>query len=131
MFSGIHKGHYEIQMIPFENSVIEETFDLAFTSPPFFDLEIYSEEDTQSISKYSSLDTWLTKWLFPMMLKAWNTLVIGGHLALYINDSQGYDICRKMITYGSTLLNNEWIGIIGIESETVGKYRTLYVWKKI
>jgi len=38
---------------------IENSIDLCFTSPPYFDCEKYSEESTQSYIKYPSRDEWL------------------------------------------------------------------------
>lgn len=37
----------------------ENTIDFAFSSPPYFDLELYSTEETQSSMVYPTLDTWL------------------------------------------------------------------------
>jgi hypothetical protein len=45
------------------------TYDIALTSPPYYNLEIYSDEPTQSISS-SALDgyqTWLNKFLNPVI----------------------------------------------------------------
>jgi 16S rRNA G966 N2-methylase RsmD len=40
-----------------------KSFDMVLTSPPYFDLEIYSDENTQSYFKYNSYQEWLNKWL--------------------------------------------------------------------
>lgn len=37
----------------------DNTIDFAFSSPPYFDLELYSVEDTQSSMKYPTLESWL------------------------------------------------------------------------
>lgn len=109
-FEGVVKGTYNIESIPFENSHLKnDYYDLAFTSPPFFDVEVYTDEKTQSIasdlkdsdltkdlspdltvsdSNLTDLNLWVDTWLYPMMEKAWNALKKGGHLALYINDSK-------------------------------------------
>ena len=34
----------------------EKRFDMCLTSPPYYDLEVYSHEDSQSIKKYNSYD---------------------------------------------------------------------------
>ena len=36
----------------------QESLDLCFTSPPYFDLEKYSNEETQSYKKFSKIDEW-------------------------------------------------------------------------
>ena len=40
----------------------DEKFDLILTSPPYFNLEIYTSGD-QSIDEYNSWDLWVEKWL--------------------------------------------------------------------
>ena len=37
--------------------------DLVLTSPPYFNLEVYSKEETQSIQKYTEYDMWSTAFL--------------------------------------------------------------------
>lgn len=132
-FSGVSTMYrnFEIQNIPFEDSFISETFDLVFTSPPFFDVEIYNtESETQSTARHSTFDSWLYGWLFPMIQKSWSVLNSNGYLALYINDDENDTICSPMLNYASTLPNNLWMGVFGVESQTRGKFRSLYVWKK-
>ena len=36
----------------------KNSLDFAFTSPPYFDTEKYSNEKTQSYLKYSNINTW-------------------------------------------------------------------------
>jgi 16S rRNA G966 N2-methylase RsmD len=42
-------------------------FDLVLTSPPYFDLEVYSHEDTQSINGCDSYSMWVDKFLKPLI----------------------------------------------------------------
>lgn len=37
----------------------ENIIDFAFSSPPYFDLELYCDEETQSTAKYPELESWL------------------------------------------------------------------------
>lgn len=37
--------------------------DFAFSSPPYFNLEIYSNEESQSYNKYDTLDSWLENYV--------------------------------------------------------------------
>lgn len=72
---------------PFETAKLPEgEFDMVFSSPPFFDLEIYSNEPTQSIKGKKTLKDWYDGFLRVVIIKAWGKLKIGGHLVLYIND---------------------------------------------
>lgn len=48
--------------------------DLVLTSPPYYDLEIYSQEKTQSIYSYNTYDSWRDNWLYDVIEKSLNTL---------------------------------------------------------
>ena len=41
----------------------DQKFDMCLTSPPYFDLEVYSHEDTQSIKKYDTYEEWIDKFI--------------------------------------------------------------------
>ena len=43
----------------------EECVDFAFSSPPYFNLERYSNEDTQCYNKYNEVETWLEGYVRP------------------------------------------------------------------
>lgn len=43
----------------------EEFVDFAFSSPPYFNLEKYSDEETQSYIKYPELESWLQEYVKP------------------------------------------------------------------
>jgi hypothetical protein len=58
--------------VPAEKGIIENIpeearFDLALTSPPYYNLEIYSDETTQSIVNYVDYETWLSKFIGPLV----------------------------------------------------------------
>lgn len=60
--------------------------DLIFTSPPYFIIERYSKDSTQSWQRYKKLDKWLDGFLFPVLRNAWKLLQVGGHMAINISD---------------------------------------------
>lgn len=47
----------------------EVSVDISLTSPPYFNLEIYSDGETQSENYYTTYDEWLTQWLKPLIVK--------------------------------------------------------------
>lgn len=53
-------------------------FDMILTSPPYFNLEKYSSEHTQSISLYDTWDKWLTEWLDPIITLSLSCLLDNG-----------------------------------------------------
>ena len=48
-------------------SLPSESFDMILTSPPYFDLEIYCDEETQSVKKFSTWEAWLSGFLEPII----------------------------------------------------------------
>jgi hypothetical protein len=92
------------------------SYDFAFTSPPYFNLEIYSSEKTQSANKQTKFDDWISDFLFKTLGKVYGGLDEGGRFAININDiqSQGLKICRPMIEYMESL-GATYEGVIGME----------------
>jgi len=82
------KSAFEVRPIQFEEADLEgETFDLVFTSPPYYDFEVYVEGDsTQSMERYNTLNSWLVHFLFTALKKAWGALEQGGNMVIHIND---------------------------------------------
>lgn len=46
-----------------EHYILKETIDVCFTSPPYFDTEKYSDEESQSYKKYPTYNLWKTDFL--------------------------------------------------------------------
>jgi hypothetical protein len=57
---------------PFED--VEESelgeFDLAYTSPPYYDTELYSDEETNSCNRFTTFEKWVEGFYLPMIRKA-------------------------------------------------------------
>lgn len=80
-------GTQVIYTIPFEDfNYTGEKFNCLYSSPPFFDLEIYSSEETQSSERYKSLDKWLNDFLKVCLVKADSYLEKGAYIYLHLND---------------------------------------------
>ena len=62
--------------------------DLCFTSPPYFDWEKYSEEDTQSYKKYPEVQDWIDGFLWHTIDKCHYGLKPGGILALNVANTK-------------------------------------------
>lgn len=98
----------------FEDLEIKDTYDLIFSSPPFFELEKYSEDKGQSHLKYTTEDSWVYEFLFVVIKKAWGHLKKGGHMCLYINDYYNAIYCEKMVKFCiETLDFCKYLGVIG------------------
>lgn len=61
--------------------------DLVFTSPPYFDVEQYSDREGQPHVSYDGLGDWLEHFLRPLVGKARDVLCSGGRLVLALSES--------------------------------------------
>lgn len=64
----------------------ENSVDFAFSSPPYFNLEKYSEESSQSCIKFDSLDLWFDGYVRKTLLKIHKMLKPEGLYAVNIAD---------------------------------------------
>ena len=68
-----------------------EDIDLAFSSPPYFNLEKYSNESTQCMVRYKTLDEWFEGYVIPTMENIYRGLNREGIFATNIADYKSYD----------------------------------------
>lgn len=61
-------------------------FDLMFSSPPYFDLEIYENTPGQSIKKFPNMEDWMENFLKKSMTKSLRLLRSGGIMAINIDN---------------------------------------------
>lgn len=114
----------------FEEAVLQpNSFDIFFTSPPFFDFEIYSKDSTQSVARYPKLDDWIVHFLFASFRKAWDALKKEGHLVIHLTDVYKTKVCEKMCLLIQSCLHGALY--IGTITATGGeKPRPIWVFKK-
>jgi len=63
-----------------------ESIDFAFSCPPFFGLERYSDEPTQSINRYPKYEDWLEKYVRPTVRNCYTAVKKDGKYAVDIVD---------------------------------------------
>jgi len=117
---------------PFQTCILPEgeVYDMVFTSPPYFNLEIYSRDDTQSYSKGDSLNMWLTTFLFPSLDKAWSVLAIGGVMIIVINDTKYAHYVDTMIDYMKTITDSSAVTMIPYSGGN-NKPQPMWIWAKL
>ena len=94
------KEKYQVVAAPFETAETNlrgKTFDLVFTSPPYFDLEVFTTEGEQSIVTHSTFDKWMVHFLFQSLYIAWNTLAADGNMVIHIDDFNKGDKKHRII----------------------------------
>lgn len=83
--------------LPFEDVTIQpETYDFALTSPPYYDTEEYTTEETNSLNRYSTFEDWCAGFYFPMIEKTMNALKSGCCFILNIG-SRKYPLSAKLM----------------------------------
>ncbi len=74
-----------VNCLPFEESKIEyNSYDFALTSPPYYDTEDYSDEETNSKNRYKTFDDWCDGFYVPLVKKTMNALKDGKVFVLNI-----------------------------------------------
>lgn len=69
------------------------------SSPPFFNLEIYSNESTQSSERYPAINDWIEKFLKPSLKKASEILAFGSPVILHLSDVIDFKNSSKSIIF--------------------------------
>ena len=108
----------------FETAELPKTkFDLVLSSPPFFDLEKYSNYDNDSLTKYKTEKNWCDNFLMKSIIKAYNYLEKNGHIILYIHSSPYVD--KKLLELNKLM---KYKGMIYFYEN---KLRGMHVWQKV
>ncbi len=120
---------------PFEEAILPDlTYDLILTSFPYFDLEIYTDEPTQSITN-KSLSEWFDNYLLFSMIKAWEKLEKGGHMVIIINDIKDKaNYVKSMVDIFTDITKDaEYLGVISYTELINNKPKNpqpCWIWKK-
>jgi tRNA1(Val) A37 N6-methylase TrmN6 len=78
-------------------------YDFIFSSPPFFNLEVYNDAETQSYNKYKNYESWIKNYWENTVKNCCDHLKIGGRFAVCMVDKLGkfnigndiFDVCKK------------------------------------
>jgi len=77
----------KIWKLPFEDSRLKSNFyDFALTSPPYYDTEVYSDEETNSLNRYPSFEKWINGFFIPLVEKTMISLKQEGVFVINLGD---------------------------------------------
>jgi hypothetical protein len=121
-FKVIHDGFVEAEL-PYDY------YDIMFSSPPYFDLEVYSEDDKQSVLKNSSFDGWLKGFMLRSMEKIIDHLRPGGLMCININISRVYkdDWVSPLLDFKK---NCKYLGCLSYYKKESDSVQPIWIWKK-
>jgi 16S rRNA G966 N2-methylase RsmD len=73
------------------------SIDLVFTSPPYFDLEVYTDDTTQSYHKHNTFDIWVDNWLKPLIVNSSSMLSEDGLSCWNVMNFNKYDLAKRVV----------------------------------
>lgn len=92
----------KIYCLPFEDATLPKAYyDFALTSPPYYDTEIYSDEETNSLNRYKTFEEWCRGFFFPLIQKTMTSLKPNATFILNIGDRK-YPLSQVLLeNFGS------------------------------
>lgn len=97
--------NFKVYHLPYEDKDITGEFDIALTSPPYYDTEHYSDEPTNSLNRYKSFEDWVEGFYTPLIVSTMNLIKADGVFILNVGsrkyplESTLYDICKDNKLY--------------------------------
>jgi len=86
---------FDVKCLPYEDLECNEQFDIALTSPPYYDTEHYSDEPTNSLNRYKSFDDWVEGFYKPLILTTMERVKDDGVFILNVGDRK-YPLSQSM-----------------------------------
>lgn len=110
-----------------------DKYDLIFTSPPYYNVERYSEEPNQSYKRYPEYSLWRDQFLFVLVKESKRVCREGGHVILNVKNYKDKKIADDVLifaeqvglklikTYDMRLANSEYHrdGIVMYHTEPI------------
>ena len=132
------------------NTVSEEfdpeagAYDAAFSSPPYFNLEIYTDEPTQCMNRYTNMDVWFEHYVEPTLRMLHKGLDQDGIYAVNIADykiakeefkilDRWIELSKKMnFEYQETvqMMLNTRPGVGNGKMDKIQKFEGVYIFKR-
>ncbi len=72
--------------------------DISFTSPPYFNLEKYSDDDSSSTKNYDNYGRWIEEFSKPTLDNTVKYLKSGGYVCINIKNMKKYNVFDDYVT---------------------------------
>lgn len=112
-----------------EAKIPYEFYDIMFSSPPYFDLEVYSSDAQQSVASNKNLEAWLKNFMFVSMDKIIAHLRMGGLMCININVSMVHedDWVTPLLRYARGC---EYLGCVASYKQGKSDIQPTWIWRK-
>ena len=123
--------------LPFEEAQLNNNYyDLVMSSPPYFMMEIYSGDSTQSTAATKSEREWYTKYLKRWIDKCYLALKPDGILCLNINQERTNSYVNWLFKdlsaeYHDRGVGFSFFGTLGYVNDDGNNTQPIFIWKKI
>jgi len=84
----------------------DEKFDLVLTSPPYFDLEVYENDKSQSYIKHNSYEDWLNNWHHKILDSSKSVLNNNGYCCVFISNNKENPLLDDTKSYMEGVFGN-------------------------
>jgi SAM-dependent methyltransferase len=126
---------FELHKLGSEDFIPNEEIDLCFTSPPYFNTEKYSDEDTQSWKKYETKELWLNDFLGKTLENCYQCLKKDGFLIINIANVKSYknieeDFVNIAKLKGFKLINIMKYNLSSLSHNDKFKFEPVFIMKK-
>ena len=129
--------HNKFFNVPFEDFTTTMRYDFIFTSPPYFDLEKYSDEPTQSYLRYPQYEEWVKGFLQPLIEKSYAYLKKGKYFAINVHGEKLIKEIKQLCEARGFILEDTLHMRLsrmpgGGINKTKTKFKTepIFIWKK-
>jgi hypothetical protein len=89
-------GVYQQPVETFDISTIGPV-DVVLTSPPYFNLEVYSDDPGQSYNQHTTYEEWRDQWFVPLVNRCLDNLKPGGISAWNVMNFKRYDLVQDLV----------------------------------
>ena len=123
----VFDNNFECVFLPFEKGVLSlesNSFDLVFTSPPFFEYEIYCSTNP----KY---EDWIKDFYTPLFIQSCRCVKIAGYVAIYIDNTLSGEINSFLLNQVQLITSLKFVYKIGLQGQFSGKTRPVWVFQKM
>jgi len=128
------KTRVQLNRVGSEDFTTDEEVDLCFTSPPYFNTEIYSYEDSQSWKRYQTVEEWNIKFLAQTIANCWESLKVGGHMILNVANVKNHPTLEEDTIELATLQGFVYVRTLALTLSNISKggfkYEPVFVFVK-
>ena len=112
---------------PYEDAykLYDNLYDVALTSPPYFNTEIYSSEETNSMNRYTEFDLWVRNFYEPLIVNTMNAISESSSFVVNVS-SRRYPLFEA----ACDICDNNGFTIQEINSYLSGGHEKFYVISK-